>query len=381
MPSLRLLGGALALGFALVSGGCGSHAKPSTDARSDAKDAKSDAGDAPEQDTGDVDAAAEAPADGPADAPQDVAADAAPDVADATPDSPADVAADAGPDATPDAPDGGADAIAEAPAEYDAGAGCVGSVETPLVPADSDLPATGLVLWVRADRGIYKTAQNAVCAWRDQSGHSNDLHPASARPTWEAAAVGGKPAVHNAAVGQEMAIGSVLGIGATSARTFIAVSMLATPNGRFHPIIQGQVGTPGTYAAIDANTWMTAGSREGAYLTANSFDTATPTSTSPRLHVLTISTMTPGASIATSLGYRVDGAAQTLTLKAGLSGGVIQSFANANFTSIGVVSGTPSAGVAVGNGYIAEAIAYDRLLNAAEIAAVEAALKARYGIP
>lgn len=87
---------------------------------------------------------------------------------------------------------------------------------------------------------------------------------------------------------------------------------------------------------------MTVGNRDGAYLTNNSFDTALATSTSPRLHVLTVPTMMPGASVTTALDYRVDGAAQALTLDQGNSGGVIQSFADANFTSIGLVVGTTS---------------------------------------
>ncbi|HXI56844.1 MAG TPA: hypothetical protein VNO55_12345 [Polyangia bacterium] len=302
------------------------------------------------------------------------------------PDAPAEAAVDSAPSTLDAAAEVGTDAAtdvaAEAPVEYDAGAGCTGpGVEAPLAPAESGLPATGLVLWVRGDRGIYKTAQNGVCAWLDQSGMGNDLHPATTRPTWEATAVGGKPAVHNAAVGQEMSISGVLGVAPTSGRTFIAVSMLVAADGRYDPIIQGQSGSAGTYIAIDSNTWMTVGNRDGAYLTNNSFDTALATSTSPRVHVLTIPTMTPGASVTTALDYRVDGAAQALTLQQGNSGGVIQSFADANFTSIGVVVGTTSAGVVPGNGYIAEAIIYDRPLTANETSAVEAALKARYGIP
>jgi hypothetical protein len=268
-------------------------------------------------------------------------------------------------------PDGGAD--------IDAGMECVGPVaETPLSPASVGIPADGLVLWVRADHGIYKTAQNEVCAWHDQSGKGNDLRQYTARPTWHSAAVGGQPAIRATTTSQLLYTDNVLGIAATSGRTFIAVAQLMTATGRFDPIIQGQGSTPGTYLMIDANTWQTAGSREGAYVTNSSFDTGLATSTAPRLHVLTVSTMVPGTALSSALAYRVNGAAQALTLKSG--NGSIQSFAGANYTAVGSVNASPSAAATGGDGLVAEALVYDRALTADEIAAVEAALEARYGL-
>jgi hypothetical protein len=268
-------------------------------------------------------------------------------------------------------PDGGGD--------IDAGMECVGPVaETPLSPASVGIPADGLVLWVRADHGIYKTAQNEVCAWHDQSGKGNDLRQYTARPTWQSAAVGGQPAIRATTTSQLLYTDNVLGIAATSGRTFIAVAQLMTATGRFDPIIQGQGSTPGTYLMIDANTWQTAGSREGAYVTNSSFDTGLATSTAPRLHVLTVSTMVPGTALSSALAYRVNGAAQALTLKSG--NGSIQSFAGANYTAVGSVNASPSAAATGGDGLVAEALVYDRALTADEIAAVEAALRARYGI-
>ena len=274
---------------------------------------------------------------------------------------------------------GTADAATDTIGDFDAGAGCVGpGAETPLTPAGVGIPATGLVLWVRADHGIYKTAQNEVCAWRDQSGNGNDLRQFTSRPTWQSSAVGGQPAIHAANTSQVLYTDGVLGIPATSGRTFIAVSQLVAANGRFNPLMQGQSGSSNVYVMIDANTWQTAGSREGAYVTNSSYDTGLATGTAPRLHVLTLSTMVAGTALSGALAYRVDGVAQTFTLKSG--NGTIQSFAGANFTSVGSVNASPSSGVAPGDGLVAEALVYDRALGADEIAAVEAALRARYGI-
>jgi len=394
--------GLLSIGVLLGGAGCGTTGRKTNDGGGgDATDARSagDARDGRNESTADgaveqpaVDAMGEDTPDAPSladtgtatDVPADAnATDAGATDAGTGTDAPTDAnASDVPGDAATDsatATDGSSDTLADAPPAFDAGTGCTGSDgEALLSPAGVGLPANGLVLWVRADHGIYKNAQNGVCAWRDQSGKANDLRPpAGALPTWESGAVGGQPAVHSSS-SQYLYVDGTLGIAATSGRTFIAVSQLVTTNGRFHPIIQGQSGSPGTYLAIDANTWITAGSREGVYVTNSSFDTALPTKTTPRLHVLTVSSLTPNVAIASAVSYRVDGAPQALAMKAG--GGSVQSFGGANFTSIASPSSTPSGGVVVGSGYVAEAIVYDRPLTSEEIAAVEAILEARYGI-
>lgn len=163
----------------------------------------------------------------------------------------------------------------------------------------------------------------------------------------------------------------MLSIPATSARTFIAVVQLVTTTERFQAIMQGESGTPGTYVNLDANTFQTAGSREGVYVTNNSYDAALSTSALPRVHVITLSTMTPSTPVLDAIDYRVNGVTQTLTRNAGgLGNGSIESFSGANFTL-------------VGNGaraLLAEAIVYERALTLEERGAVETALAARYAI-
>ena len=152
--------------------------------------------------------------------------------------------------ASPDASDGASDA-GEARAEIDAGSGCMPpAVQTALSPAAEGLPVDGLVMWVRGDRGVYKTAQNEVCAWRDQSGPNRLLVPSVSRPGWESAGLGGQAAIHFITEGQDLYT-DTLGLSPTSARTFIAVSRLVNTAGRFHPILQGQSGTAGNYFGID----------------------------------------------------------------------------------------------------------------------------------
>jgi hypothetical protein len=287
--------------------------------------------------------------------------------------------------------DGGPDAADAAEAgslfTVDAGSDChpITSQET-LSAAGAGLPADGLSLWLRADRGVYGASTEAgapaVCAWLDLSGGTTVLTNSTppARPTWQTTGIDGQAAVQFGTTEQVMTTAGVLGIGATSPRTLIAVERLTSGNGRFNPIMQGQGGTPGTYISIDANTWQTAGSLEGVYVTNNSFDTALATSTTAtRVHVLTVgATMTVGASLTGAVDYRVNGQVQTLSKRAG--SGNFESFADANFTAVGVF-GTPSTGGTVTGGLVAEVLVYGRALSVNERQAVEAALKTRYAIP
>jgi hypothetical protein len=275
-----------------------------------------------------------------------------------------------------DADDATADIAADAPTEaaaaIDAGADCLAPTsEAALVPATEGVPADGLVLWLRGDRGVYKTAAQAVCAWADQSANHFLLTNGPARPVWTAAGLGAQPAIHFGAAGQQLGMSGVLGLAPTSARTFVVVSILVQTTQRFQSIIQGQSGSPGTYLAVDENTFNTAGSREGVYAMNNAYDAILATAAVPRIHVYALPTMTSGAPILPVIDYRVNGAIQTLTrTSGGLGNGNFEDFSGANFTSVG----------AGAEGFLAEVLVYNRALVVDERVAIETALKTRYGI-
>ncbi len=264
--------------------------------------------------------------------------------------------------------------------DIDAGDGCLSPGAQGTLSATAEgLPANGIVLWVRADRGVYKTATDDVCAWRDQSSSGRLLTPGTARAQWQAASVGGQAAIHFPSLGTDLGTGSVLGLDPAGARTFVAVDQLVIGNGRFHPILQGNSSPSNNtvFLGLDANTWMTAGYREGAYISGTSFDTPlATTTTAPRVHVMTLSTLASGTAITTAVDYRINGVAQPLSITAG--SGTMIDFSSANFTSIGVVSGTPT--TTYGDAMVAEAMIYDHALTVSERQAVESALEARYGI-
>jgi hypothetical protein len=358
------LGLTLLLGAAL-SPGCGSSSgKKQTDG---GRDTGADT-------TGDTQAP-DSGHDGDADGALDGAADASD--ADASVDS--DASGDsAGDSSASDASTGDAsasDGTIEVTPPFDAGIGCLAppATETPLVPATEGVPAQGLVLWLRGDRGVYMTpGAGAVCAWADQSGHGVIVQQVTNRPIWLTGAVGDKPGIHFTA-SSDLATSSLLGIAPTSGRTFVAVVKLVSTTNRFQAVIQGKAGTPGTYVAPDTNTFNTAGSREGVYMTNNAYDSALATSTAARVHVYTVSTMTAGTPVLSAIDYRVNGAAQALTRNGGgLGNGNIESFADANFTSVGAGSSADA--------NVAELLVYDHALTTNEKTAVETALKTRYGI-
>ncbi len=263
--------------------------------------------------------------------------------------------------------------------EVDAGSDCIAPTDTTRLSASAlGLPTSGLTLWVRADKGIYKTSDQHVCAWEDQSGHDTVLlaRASGGRPTWGATSLGNQPAITFIAAEYWLNVDGVLGISPTSPRTFISVIEETNLGARLQALMQGQAGTPGTYIMTDANTYANTGQFEAVYIMNNSYESSLPTSTTPRVHVYTINDMTPGDPILPATGtpaidYRINGQKLSLPARvnAGLGNGNIEDFSGANFTEVGQ-----------GPGIVAEAMIYDRALSDAEKAQVEAVLEARYGI-
>ncbi|MEP7053083.1 MAG: hypothetical protein ABJB12_22145 [Pseudomonadota bacterium] len=256
--------------------------------------------------------------------------------------------------------------------DIDAGVGCLPPADdTQLSALSAGLPTTGLALWLRADHGVYQTSDHRVCAWVDQSGQQRVFSAGSGRPLWVDASVGTRAALNFDASSGPLTIGGVLDLPPTSARTLIAVVKLTQVSARFQALMQGQDGSPGTYLNLDANTFGSAGQREGVYVQNNAYDSGLATSTEVRLHVYSIGTMTVGTPALSALNYRVNGATQTLSRTAGgLGNGNFEDFSGANFTLVG--GGR--------TGLVAETLIYDHALNSAELAQVESALEARYGI-
>jgi len=344
---------AVSLAACSGSGGDGLSSALGSSGADAAADASGDVDDPPSDgSTGGLDAGAE-----PADAFVEASADAG------------DLDADLGSDAAQDA--GESDAGADA--DVDAGLGCLAPADdVPLTPAAAGVPTTGLLLWLRADHGVYKTASADVCGWVNAAGAGELFQgSATARPTWDPTALSEQPAIRFRA-GQVLTIASLMGLAPQAARTFVAVQKLSNTTARFFALSQGQGGSPGTYVGLDTNTFNTAGSREGVYITNNSFDSALATSTAARVHVLAIDAMTIGTPVLPAFQYRVNGAAMTMRLNRGGTGN-FESFATANFTAVGSALGASDV-------WLSELLAYDHALTAPELSALEDALFNRYAI-
>jgi hypothetical protein len=275
---------------------------------------------------------------------------------------------------TGDAADGASDAgpeIDAAPGFDDAGCPLFGG--TVLSAADAGLPATGLALWLRADVALATLDGGAVCRWDDVSGNGRSFVPAAAPPVRSATGLKGGVAVSFPASGTHLVRNDVLGLAATSARTVVVFGATQDTTHRFQYFFQGEGGTAGTYFGLDQNTFNTTGSHEGAYVTNNGYDANVATSTNPRTHVLSISSFAAGTALPAALVYAIDGTPVTLTrTPGGLGSGTVESFANADFTTIGAgASGFTGA-------MLGEMLVYDHALTGPERAAVEQYLSQRF---
>lgn len=307
-------------------------------------------------------------------------------------DSSSPAASAAGPDATVFTPDGStmpfpdattqdvvvADAGADS-ANPDAGpfydeAGC--PLPTGVVGnlADAGFTTTGLALWLRADLGLAATDGGVVCRWDDVSGHDRAFLPATAAPpSRAAAALNGKPAVVFSGPNQHLIRNDVLGLSGTSGRTVAVFAASNDTTSRYQLFVQAKVGTAGTYFGLDANTFSTVGSREGAYVTNNAYDSDLATSTTAHTQILSISSFAPGGSLPGVLVYAVDGTVRTLTrTSGGLGNGLVEDFSAADTTFFG--AGAPG----YTGGKLGEMLVWDRKLTAPERLAVEQYFQRRY---
>jgi hypothetical protein len=310
-------------------------------------------------------------------------ADAGPDAGDAGPTDAGDAgptdAGDAGPADAGDA--GPTDAGDAGPADAgDAGtvlfddAGCPLPQGAVLDPADAGIPAAGLTLWLRTDVGLAVKDGGDVCRWEDVSGHGNHFLPATSTPArYDATGLNGHPAVSIQGPSQYLSRGDLLGLPATAGRTIALIGQTRDTVHRYHPFLQGQAGSAGTYFGLDMNTFQTAGSKEGVYVTNNGYDADLVTGTDVRTHVFSIESFAPGGQLPAVLVYSVNGVTLALTrTPGGLGNGTVEDFSNANFTVI-ADGDSNFAGAELG-----DVLVYDRPLTSEERIAVEAYLRARF---
>jgi hypothetical protein len=277
------------------------------------------------------------------------------------------------PDAAPDSPENTPDASLDGPLSVpDAATDSAAPDAKPTFGLDT-LP--GLVLWVRVDRGV-QLAGSRVTAWRDQSGHANDLTVGTTAPVL--ATTGGVSSVDFDGQTQFLVNGSALGIADGGARTMIVVARPKSASGRA-PFL-AQVAPPSTGIndyIIEANTATSVGDRYGLFLNGSSYDSDQPT-TAPKfgIHVLRVDVLLPNDPVANFATYRLNGASATLALRYG--SGVTGTVPAPTETILGAID--LGGGYIYGASSILEAAIWNRGLADAEIAKAEADIKSRYGL-
>ncbi len=102
----------------------------------------------------------------------------------------------------------------------------------------TQVPTTGVSLWLRADQGTALNSSNALLTWKDQSSNGNDASSSIAPPTWMASVLNGNPVVHFNGVNSFLSVAdsSSLDFGTSTDFTIIVVAR-AMSNSIFSGII------------------------------------------------------------------------------------------------------------------------------------------------
>ena len=247
--------------------------------------------------------------------------------------------------------------------------GCTYPTGSKLSALTEGIPTSGLRLWLRADAGVAFDAQHGVCVWQDQSGNGRDVSQTdpAARPK-TGALLGGKPAL-NVDPGQMLLRADMLGIGATSARSIVAVYALDTAATRF-TIYQGDASTNYAYVGLDDNTFSTVGNRYGCYVPSQAYDGNVVTNLTPHVRTFIADTMQPGQPVLSNTHCRTDSGEMTLTYRCCDASGLIGDLSTATTTFV------PAGGDAT----LAEVLFYDVALSPTVLSQLESKLATRYGI-
>jgi Concanavalin A-like lectin/glucanases superfamily/Fibronectin type III domain len=225
----------------------------------------------------------------------------------------------------------------------------------------TDVPLTGMNLWLKADSGVLSSPGDGVSKWLDQSGNSNNALQllvinsitASNQPTQTASAVNGRPVMQfTAANSQWFNLPSTLMSGATQGEVFVVAkatsSVPANNRGLWHLGSSG-----GYYPNLDQNIYECFGS-----------------STQYKVGI-------PASSVTNYSIYDVS--AQSGQFAAQFNGVTLFSSAT-NTVSFATNPELGSNGVNAFDGEIAEVIIYNNVLTAQQRAIVEWYLQSKYNL-
>lgn len=136
----------------------------------------------------------------------------------------------------------------------------------------------------------------------------------------------------------------------------------------------GENGSANNYLTLEANTFLTSGSKLGLYATNQTFDSDQATSSAAFILLLCVSAATAGTGIIATSTYKVNGVTKTLTLKNGT--GNWNSMTGMNRLALGSFAG----GATYGNCGIGEAGLVNSDIGSTQSASLYNYLSAKWGI-
>jgi hypothetical protein len=224
--------------------------------------------------------------------------------------------------------------------------------------------------------GVDNSTFTYISAWADQSGNGYNLGTVSgAQAIYKTADLNGLGGVQLDGVTSQLRIASMLGLTNGQGRTVAIVYKVPSASNSSTAFVQGVSGSTTNNWSLDANTQSTAGTKFGFRDQPSTFDLTAACDTSYHLHYVAMSTMAVNVGISTTTAYRIDQAAQTLTLLGGT--GVYVTKASANFTGFGFF---PAATDTQRASTVVEAVVYDHALSTTDRDSLETYLKGKTGL-
>ena len=226
--------------------------------------------------------------------------------------------------------------------------------------ADPPIPLSGLSLWLRADLGVEQDGGGNVTAWSDQAGGHSVIQSGSARPTYVASDLNGKPALRFSG-GQWLYGSSSFGTNLNQDMTIVMVGMTTQPESQTYSVYLGQNASAGANRALAY--YQGDELFDGQFVSA--FGVPAP---APGSFVVEAASLNSALTQATF--YR-DGVQTSV--------GSINGGSMVNLSS-GLSIGAATGGFATWQGDIAEVLVYDHQLSSDELAQIGGYLGDKYDL-
>jgi RHS repeat-associated protein len=239
---------------------------------------------------------------------------------------------------------------------------------------ETSLP-TGMKLWLKADAGVTKDANDKVSGWADQSGNSNHAAQTDGakQPTWIVNAINNQPVLRFGGTDDHMQGPTNFNLG-NADHTLFCVHRRTTPSHGSAPL---SFATSLTDNGAPTLSWIGDTNRFGTTRTYSGWGLAKSVDLDPESQAFHVSSMSRQGGTSGNGG--------SLIIRSAAVGGLYQTKATQNWTSItggGYYVGVHNADHTINThfltGDVAEVIVFERALTPAERTRVESYLAKKY---